>query len=63
MALDWHATLRRLESYPPGTHRWLPPCSEERLRQLQSELGTLPDAVSDMLRHLNGLHLFMKRPA
>jgi hypothetical protein len=60
MALNWRNIIRRLDNYPHGTHQFFPPCGDERLREVQSELGRLPDDVVDMLRHFNGAGLFEK---
>jgi hypothetical protein len=59
MASRWDEILRRLGSYPPGVQRLLPPCSEQRLREVQSELGRLPSGVTEMLRRFNGGKLFV----
>lgn len=60
MQSTWNAIVRRLDSYPSRIHRLLPPCSEERLREVQSKLGKLPKGVIEMLRQFNGAELFMK---
>jgi hypothetical protein len=60
MALEWEDILRRLKSNPPGTNTLLPPCNEGRLREVQSELGKLPNELIDMRRHFNGANLFKK---
>jgi hypothetical protein len=54
----WDDFVRRLDSYPPGTDTFLPPCSEERLQAVESELGRLPAGIIDMLKHFNGANLF-----
>jgi hypothetical protein len=59
MGSFWDNVLRRLGGYPAGTHELLPPCSEERLRAVQSEYGRLPNEILEMLRHFNGARLFV----
>jgi hypothetical protein len=58
MALNWEEILRRFATYPPGVQELRPPCSEEKLREVQSRLGELPSGVIDMLRHFDGANLF-----
>lgn len=58
--VPWPAISNRLHTYPSGTHRLLPPCPEDRLRDVQLELGELPDDLVEMLRCFNGGRLFEK---
>jgi hypothetical protein len=60
MKPNWKQVLSYLRAYPPQIHRILPPCPEERLETVQKELGKMPDALSDMLRHFNGARLFLR---
>lgn len=55
---DWDKVLDHLSDYPPGIHRLLPPCSKERLSQVQSELGQMPAGLVAMLTRFNGGKLF-----
>lgn len=59
MALIWPAFLERLNRYPKGTHNIRPPCSTERLRQIESEFGACPIALREMLSHFDGAELFI----
>lgn len=59
MALDWHAFVKRFNRYPNGTHNILPPCSTERFRAMEAELGACPIALREMLSHFNGAELFI----
>ena len=60
MESKWGSIVCRLNSYPPGTNKLLPPCSEANLREVQSKFGRLPNGVIEMLRHFNGGKLFVK---
>jgi hypothetical protein len=55
---DWNSVVRRLRSYSKKVHRLLPPCPEERLQTVQADLGYMPVALVEMLRHFNGAKLF-----
>ena len=60
MNLDWQQIIHHFQDYPPRVHKLLPPCNEERLETIQTELGTMPDELIDMLKHFNGARLFKK---
>lgn len=60
MMVNWVNILNRLSAYPPRVHRLLPPCSEERMRKVQADLGKFPEDLADMLKHLNGGKLFVR---
>ena len=60
MRIDWEMFLSRLEKYPVGTHRILPPCPEDRIQTVQAEYGQMPSELVSMLRHFNGAELFIK---
>jgi hypothetical protein len=59
MMFDWDALLVRLRTYPPNTHRTLPPCPRERIEALERELGKLPTTLKEMFAHFNGAELFI----
>jgi len=56
----WEEFASRLRTYPAGVHKLLPPCSEERLNEVQASLGTMPNDLADMLRRFDGAQLFIK---
>jgi hypothetical protein len=58
MSVNWLNVLRELRSYPPSTHNFRPPCTQDRIEALEQQLGRLPADVSAMLRHFNGARLF-----
>jgi hypothetical protein len=55
---DWDSFIARLSAYPDGMHRLLPPCPDERIRALDTELGHFPHVLNEMLRRANGIELF-----
>jgi len=55
---DWDNVIRRLRSYPKKVHRLLPPCPEDRLEAVQTQLGKMPAGLVEMLEHFNGAELF-----
>jgi hypothetical protein len=60
MKPNWENILQRLNKYPTGTHLFLPPCPEQRIESVQSELGKMPSVLTEMLKHFNGARLFKK---
>jgi hypothetical protein len=60
MKVDWEKVLDRLAQYPPETHRFLPPCSEQRMVEVTAELGEIPEQIKDMLHKFNGAELFIR---
>src|SRR5580704_15904853 len=58
MSVDWANVLARLNAYPAGTHKFLPPCPEEKIEAVQMDLGKMPEELASMLRHFSGAHLF-----
>jgi hypothetical protein len=60
MSINWTDFLCRLKEYPKGTHRILPPCTEDRIQAIQAEFGPMPNELLSMLAHFNGAKLFKK---
>ena len=56
--IDWLAFMRRLEAYPRGVHRLLPPSSVEAVAVVEMALGKMPLTLKEMLEHFNGGKLF-----
>lgn len=60
MKINWVNVLDRLRAYPPRVNRLLPPCPEDRMEEVQADLGKFPEDLSDMLKHFNGGKLFVR---
>jgi hypothetical protein len=60
MKPNWNEIMTRLQSYPSGTHRLLPPCPDERLSVVSDDLGGIPTSLREMLRVFNGAEFFLK---
>ncbi len=56
---DWDNFLLRMKAYPAAYHRFQPPCTRDRLQEMENELGTLPISLKAMLMHFNGARLFI----
>jgi hypothetical protein len=59
MTFNWDAFLSRLRGYPPGYHRFLAPCSRQRIKAVEGEIGPLPVVLSEMVERFNGAELFI----
>lgn len=59
MNVNWENVLRRLRAYPGNVHKILPPCPADRIRDVEEQLGKMPEELSQMLRHFNGAELFI----
>ena len=58
MTYDWTALMDRLRNYPSSYHHFLAPCPPDRITAAETELGTMPEVLRDMLQHFNGAELF-----
>jgi hypothetical protein len=57
--VDWKAFVARIRAYPAKVHKILPPCSADRLDELERQLGAFPNVLLAMLKEFNGLKLFI----
>jgi hypothetical protein len=55
---DWDALIVRLDEYPSGMHRLLPPCTNKRIQAVEQQLGRFPQVLVEMLQRFNGGKLF-----
>src|SRR5262249_49840301 len=55
---DWDAFLVRLGAYPTHFHRIQQPCPDERMEEMEKDLGKPPSIVIEMLKRFNGAKLF-----
>jgi hypothetical protein len=56
MLYDWDAFLDRMRRYPC---KFLPPCQDDLIAAVEKNLGSLPSAIKEMLKHFNGAELFI----
>ena len=59
MKMDWENVVRRLQTFPSGTHQILSPCNDERIMTIERQLGELPVVLREMVRNFNGAELFI----
>src|SRR5262245_226413 len=58
MIQNWATAMQKLQAYPPGVHRFRPPCKQSRIDATERQLGTLHGAMLEMLAHFNGARVF-----
>jgi hypothetical protein len=57
---DWDEFFCKIQGYPAEVNEFLPPCSTERIEQVEKALGKMPSGLVDMLSHFNGAKLFQR---
>jgi hypothetical protein len=58
--VNWQTFVDTLKNQPVGHHRLRPPGSAERVIEVVSELGEMPQDLVSILGHFNGAELFIR---
>lgn len=59
MQSTWDHFISGLKADPDGTHHLCDACPEERILNVQREIGNLPEILAEMVRRFNGAELFV----